>query len=441
MSGNSYLHAVREQYEVLPYPPRDPELERTRLIQKIGDNLIVLNHHCYSGARDFSGGFRVLVAGGGTGDSTLYLAEQLRDLAGEVVYLDLSAASMAVARARADIRGLTNIRWINDSILNIPSLGLGTFDYISCTGVLHHLESTEAGLAVLAGALKDDGVILLMLYGKYGRRSVYDMQALLRTYLPTGATIPEQVRLGRQLLTALPASNSFMREFDKWRQEISDDGFGDAGFYDLLLHSQDRCFDVPELYQLARSAGMDILGFVDRAAAYEPANLLAPGPVLNAERARLAGMDLPRRQAIAEQLSCDLSVHEFYVGRPAVNRAATLADHANTVVLMGAMHGKHAEIAEGLTPGRTLTLTGRCGTVTVVGTTVNRVLFRYMDGVTPISRMCALACESVPGATLAVVQQELQGLFDALNPHGHLYLLRQGSYGSKVPDYSRLQPT
>jgi ubiquinone/menaquinone biosynthesis C-methylase UbiE len=91
------------------------------------------------------------VAGGGTGDSTIYLAEQLRELGGEVVYLDVSAASMAVARARADVRGLTNIRWLNDSLMNLPALGLGVFDYISCTGVLHHLESTEAGLAALAG--------------------------------------------------------------------------------------------------------------------------------------------------------------------------------------------------------------------------------------------------------------------------------------------------
>lgn len=380
------------------------------------------------------------MAGGGTGDSTIYLAEQLRELGGEVVYLDLSAASMAVARARADVRGLTNIRWLNDSLMNLPALGLGVFDYISCTGVLHHLESTEAGLAALAGALREDGVILLMLYGRYGRRSVYDMQALLRTYLPADAGIGEKVRLTRQLLAALPASNSFVRELERWRREISADGFGDAGLYDLLLHSQDRCFDVPELYQLARSARLDILGFVDRAAAYDPLNLLAPTANQAAQRAWLSSLDRPRRQAIAEQMGCDLSAHEFYLGRAAVNRTATLADEDHALVLLGAMHGKHAELGEGLTPGRTLTFTGRSGTVTVTGTPVNRELFRHMDGATPLREVYARVQQAVPGATREAAERELRDLYGTLHPHGHLYLLRQGSYGSRVPDYTRLQP-
>jgi hypothetical protein len=299
--------------------------------------------------------------------------------------------------------------------------------------------STEAGLGVLAGALRDDGVILLMLYGSYGRRSVYEMQALLKTYLPAEASIGERVRLTRQLIATLPASNSFVREMDKWRQEISDDGFGDAGLYDLLLHSQDRCFDVPGLYQLAASAGLDMLGFIDRAAAYDPFNLLAPTGNQAAQHAWLSSLDIPRRQAIAEQMGCDLSVHEFYLGHASLHRAATLANEANALVLMGAMHGKHAEIADGLTPGRTLTFTGRSGTVTVTGTPVNRELFRHMDAVTPLAEVYARVQQSVPQASHKSVRRELEDLYRALHSHGHLYLLQQGSYGSKVPDYTRYQ--
>ena len=382
----------------------------------------------------------MLVAGGGTGDSTIYLAEQLRDFDAEVVYLDISAASLGVARERAASRGLANIRWVHDSILNLPSLGLGTFDFISCTGVLHHLASTEVGLGVLNGALREKGVILLMLYGRYGRRSVYDMQALLRTYLPADASIPEKVRLTRQLLADLPASNSFVREADKWRREISADGFGDSGLYDLLLHSQDRCFDVPGIYALAGSCGLDLLAFIDRTAAYDPAELLQPGEHRAVQRAWLSSLPLPRQQAIAEQMGCDLSSHEFYLGRAGVNRPASLADESNALVLMGAMHGKHAEIGAGLAPGRTLSLSGRSGVVTVTGNPVNRELFRYMDGVTPLSDVYARVAAAVPGATPEAARAELAQLYPSLHVHGHLYLLQAGSYGSRVPDYSRLQP-
>ncbi len=438
MEGKTFLPKVKEQYEELPYPPRDPELERSRLIHKVGDNLIILNHHCFNGARDFRKGFRALVAGGGTGDSTIYLAEQLRAFNGEVVYLDLSAASMAIAKERARVRDLRNIRWVNDSIMRISELGLGKFDYINCTGVLHHLESTEAGLATLAGVLQDDGVILLMLYGKYGRRSVYDMQELLRQYLPADLDLSGRIRMTRELLDSLPSSNSFVRDLPVWRSEISKEGFGDAGLYDLLLHSQDRCFDVPELYQLAGSADMDMLAFVDRSASYDPFSFLAEGPA----SAHLHGLEQPSRESVAEQMLSDFSAHEFYLGRRGVGatREASLDDEANTLVMMGAMHGKHEEIGAGLTPGRTLSFSGRGGDITITGTLVNRILLAHMDGRTPLRRVYKRVQKSLAGVSQAQVRAELRELYHAMNSRGYVYLLRQGSYGTRVPDYTQLQP-
>ena len=78
--------------------------------------------------------------------------------------------------------------------------------------------------------------------------------------------------------------------------------------------------------------------------------------------------------------------------------------------------------------------------MTVTGTPVNRELFRRMDGVTPLAEIYASVPQAVPQATRDVVQRELEDLYRALHPHGHLYLLRQGSYGSQVPDYTRLPP-
>ncbi len=436
MPADDYLPLVKEHYEALPYPPRDPAQECVRLIQRAGDHLIILNHHCCGGARDFRGGFRALVAGGGTGDSTIYLAEQLRGFDAEVVHLDLSAAAMAIARERAQVRGLTGIRWVNASLMNLPGLDLGRFDYINCAGVLHHLESSEAGLAVLRDMLAPGGVILLMLYGKYGRRSVYDMQALLRDYLPPDAGIADKIRLTRELLAALPSTHSFSRDFGTWAREISPEGFGDAGLYDLLLHSQDRCFDVPGLYQLADSAGLEMLGFVDRALAYEPRSHLRPGVAAG----HLDAFDLRRQQAIAELMVGNLSAHEFYLGRPGVHAAAALSDERNALVMVGAMHGHHREISAGLTPGRTLTFSGRSGSVTVTGTAVNRELFGCMDGVTPLAQIYAHVQQAVPGVSREAAQAELHGLYRILHAHGHVYLLQQGSYGVKVPDYTRLQP-
>ena len=102
---SSALPNVKAQYEAMPYPPRDPAEERTRLVRTWLDDLAMINHYCFTGKATFRDGFRVLVAGGGTGDTTIFLAEQLRETDAEIVHLDFSSASLAIAQGRAAIRG------------------------------------------------------------------------------------------------------------------------------------------------------------------------------------------------------------------------------------------------------------------------------------------------------------------------------------------------
>ena len=106
---DNYLPLVREQYEALPYPACDPEDDRRRLAQTWLEDLPMVNHYCFAGRQSFRNGFRALVAGGGTGDPTIFLAEQLRHCGAQVVHLDISAASITIAKERARIRGLDNI--------------------------------------------------------------------------------------------------------------------------------------------------------------------------------------------------------------------------------------------------------------------------------------------------------------------------------------------
>jgi ubiquinone/menaquinone biosynthesis C-methylase UbiE len=261
MQSNRVLAPVKAQYHDYPYPPRNPDDEKSRLIHTVGGGLFILNHHCFNGRLDVSSGFRCLIAGGGTGDCAIYLAEQLRKFDAEIVYLDFSDAARAIAEERAKVRGLKNITWITSPIQKIPELKLGNFDFINCSGVLHHLESTEAGLDILANTLKSDGAMYLMLYAKYGRNAVYDMQQLLRDYLPADAKNAEKVELARQLIDALPETNSFRRDIKRWASELSKTGLGDSGLFDLLLHSQDRCFTVPQIYDLTKNSGLNFLGF------------------------------------------------------------------------------------------------------------------------------------------------------------------------------------
>lgn len=197
------LPAVQDQYEQFPYPVRDPEAERERLIQAVTGQVALINHLFWAGRRTIDGDFTVLDAGCGTGDMAVCLGEQLRDTPARVVALDFSAASLDVARRRAGVRGLTNIDFVQASIEDLPQLGLGPFDYIVCAGVLHHLESPARGLAALHDVLKPDGGLGVMVYGRHGRTAIYHLQELFRLTAPPELPVEQRLKIVRQTLARL----------------------------------------------------------------------------------------------------------------------------------------------------------------------------------------------------------------------------------------------
>ena len=310
---------VREQYEAMPYPPRDPAEERKELRRTWLDDLPMINHYCFGGNENFRDRFRVLVAGGGTGDATIFMAEQLRETNAEIIHLDFSAASIAIAQQRAAIRGLNNIRFVHDSILNLPNLDVGKFDYINCVGVLHHLADPDAGMNALLAVLKEAGALGLMVYATYGRTGIYQMQSLMQLINADERQRVAQIDRTRQMLDCLPATNWFKRG----EALYGDHRNGDAGIYDLLLHSQDRAYTVGELYEwLVDGHGLNIeLTDVERGrSSYLPHLLMgaAPPNVL----ASISAMPLRRQHQIAELLHGRVQTHSFYLTRRASCKAA-----------------------------------------------------------------------------------------------------------------------
>ena len=318
MKTPHYLPQVRAQYEELPYPARNPQDEKTRLARTWLEDLPMINHYCFAGRQSFRKRFRALVAGGGTGDATIFLAEQLRHTDAEIVHLDMSRASSDIALKRAQIRGLTNITWIHDSVLALPELALEPFDYVNCSGVLHHMEDPDAGLRALLTVLKESGALGIMVYGRYGRTGIYQMQALMRLINDGIADTPPRIRNAREVLGSLPPTNWFRRAGQHF-----EDLENDAGIYDLFLHAQDRPYTVGELYEWIQDRHGLHLHFTDVGrgrAAYMPELLLnAQQP---AYLSAVCALPERRQHEIAELLSGDLITHSFYVTRTDDTEAA-----------------------------------------------------------------------------------------------------------------------
>jgi SAM-dependent methyltransferase len=344
MTVPSPLDDVRAQYEALPYPPRDPRDEATRLITGTPSHLLEVNHYLFAGRLNFNRPFRALVAGGGTGDACIMLAQQLADrrCPGEVVYLDLSTASRQIAEARAKVRGLRNIQFHTGSLLDLPGMPIGQFDYIDCTGVLHHLPDPMAGMQALASVLQPEGGVGVMLYGEYGRSGVYPLQQMLQTLAPPSMALEDRIAMAKRLIRFLPTTNLFRRN-PYLNDHVTG---GDAGLYDLLLHSCDRAFTVPEIGSLAEAAGLRVVAFLEPAR-YEPATYMSD-PVIARQT---SSFPLIERAAFAERLAGNLRTHVFYATRAGFDTVARPED-TQAIPVLREMDAQ--KLAAGLQPGMPL---------------------------------------------------------------------------------------
>lgn len=339
-------HLVSDQYEGYPYPDRDPKDERKRLIEGSPSDLAEIRHYLFAGGLPDTGGepFRALIAGGGTGDAAIMLAQHCAstDLSAEITYLDLSSASRRITEERAEARGLSNLRFVSGSLLDAAKLAPGPYDYIDCCGVLHHLEEPEAGLASLAAILKPSGGMGLMVYGTLGRRGIYETQELLRTIAPVD--LPDQERIARtkRLLDKLPKTNWLRR--NPFVQDHRNGG--DAGIYDLLLHARDRAYRVAEFAALIESAGLSITSFI-QAASYEPETYLNDPTLLSP----LASLSLTERAAAAESLAGNMRKHVVYATPN--HRASHSVASPENLALIPSLHRQQPKLlAEALRRGK-----------------------------------------------------------------------------------------
>ncbi len=404
---------VRAQYEAYPYPARDPADERKRLIVGSPSHILEINHYLFAGRRDFADPFRALFAGGGTGDGTIMLAQQLAELGApsDLVHLDPSSAAQGIAAARAKIRGLTSIRFQSGSIEELDGLGLGRFDYIDCCGVLHHLEDPAAGLAALARALAPGGGIGLMVYGALGRTGVYHAQAMLRMLADAADPAAARLDRARRLLKQLPRTNWLIRNpfvGDHLRA-------GEAGLYDLLLHARDRAYTVPELAKLAASAGLSVVSLIEPAR-YAPESYLTD-PVLRERVPRLGTLE---RAALAELIAGDLKVHIAYL--VPVERAAEAVAVIAPDLIPILREGDGPALARGLKVGEPLKAS--FGATTLVFPLPRRSvpILAQIDGRRPIGALRGAVAEAGLAMSEAEFERDLAALYRVFNGINHLFL-------------------
>lgn len=408
---------VSGQYEAYPYPERDPKDEARRLLTGTPSHLLEIDYWVFGAARPRSRPLAALIAGGGTGDACIMLAQQLASAGrpGQVTYLDLSSTARAVAEKRAAARGLANIAFRTGSLLDLPKMGLGPFDYIDCCGVLHHLADPAEGLAALLSVLAPGGGIGLMVYAPYGRTGVYPMQAALRALAPAELAAATRVDLARRLYKQLPETN-WMRRNHLIVDHVKG---GDAGLFDLFLHARDRPYTVGALDALVRAAGLRIVALMEPAR-YDPALYLSD-PRL---KARLEGLYTLARAGLAEQIAGNMGIHIAYLVREAEARA--LPDPADPAAVPVIKSVDGAQLARAIRPDGTMGVSFDGITLSLPLPRRAAAIIQRIDGARTLGAIHADMASSTGNLSWEAFARDWLAVWRALNGFNRIFLAAPG---------------
>lgn len=304
--------AVAKLYDTYPFPP-DPLSDDAPPGYNWRWNWNTAYSFC-TGQKPQKQAIRILDAGCGSGVSTEYLLH-LNPQA-EVVGIDISAGTLAVAQERAERSGVANRATFQQLSLFDAAQLPGEFDLINSVGVLHHTADPKAGIKALAHKLAPGGIFHIFVYGALGRWEVSLMQeAIALLQGSSRGNYTDGVNVGRQLFAALPDNNRLKkREQDRWSLE----NHRDECFADMYVHPHEIDYTIPTLRELIQASGLEFLGF-SNPKVWQLERLVGSNPDL-LERA--APLDRWARYRLIELLDPESITHyEFFLGRSPLPQA------------------------------------------------------------------------------------------------------------------------
>ncbi|WP_088343647.1 MULTISPECIES: methyltransferase domain-containing protein [Rhodomicrobium] len=256
---------VARQYEAHPYP-RWTSLQMP--VEGSARKILALYAPPQTLSR-LEGPYKVLIAGAGTGKHALGVAVRYGPQA-DVLAVDLSRASLAYAKAKAESFGVGNIRFAQADLLAIPPEA-GPFDIIEAVGVLHHMDEPFKGWQALLGLLKPGGLMLTGLYSAISRRNITELRT--EADYPGPACGDDAARAYRAGLMDRPGAAGGLT--------ASHDFYTLSNFRDLALHEHERPIFLSEIEAFLDANGLIFRGF----------NL--PGPIMAAFHKQFPGEKHP----------------------------------------------------------------------------------------------------------------------------------------------------
>jgi SAM-dependent methyltransferase len=197
---------------------------------------------------------KIWVAGCGRNQA---LITALRFPKSKIIGSDLSESSLTTCRAYAQQLGVENLELKKESINEITYRE--EFDYVICTGVIHHNADPAVPLAKLSRAMKPTGVLELMVYNVYHRLHTAAFQQVVRTFVgnPTAPDYLKELPLSKKLVKSFDVSGSMNSFLERYRS----DDIKEAYFGDSLLQPVEHSYTIQMLENLAGKSNLEMLTF------------------------------------------------------------------------------------------------------------------------------------------------------------------------------------
>jgi SAM-dependent methyltransferase len=224
--------------------------------------------------RDYQPDLDILIAGCGTNQAAVFA---FTNPTAKVVAVDISQPSLDHQQYLKDKHGLRNLELHRLPIEELPTLGRD-FDLVVCTGVLMVMADPLAGMKALAGCVRRDGAIGVMLYAKYGRIGIELLQLAFRDL---GLRQDEaSVQIVRETIALLPPDHP-VQSYRKRASELQ----YDTALVDTFLHGRERSYTVDDCIDLVTSAGLVFQGWFHKAPYYWHDSLTQGGEFASAVNA------------------------------------------------------------------------------------------------------------------------------------------------------------
>lgn len=167
---------------------------------------------------------------------------------------DLSAESLAFCASTARKLGASNLALRRESINQVAYRE--QFDYVICTGVIHHNAEPQRLLERLAEALKPSGILELMVYNRYHRITSSAFQRavrLLRRNSEAPSDFAAELSFAKRFIGAFRAGNSVSRLLSEC------EAMPDAAIADTLIQPVEHSYTVESLSEMAAACGLELL--------------------------------------------------------------------------------------------------------------------------------------------------------------------------------------